>query len=51
MLNTGEAPNLEGRVIKKALLFSIAVCVSLLTAGTYAAVSGDYEYTDNGDGT
>ena len=37
--------------MKRKLLFSIAVCVFVLTTGADAAVSGDYEYTDNLDGT
>ena len=37
--------------MKKMLLFSITVSVCFLTLPVWSAVSGDYEYTDNGDTT
>ena len=37
--------------MRQGLVFSIIVCVFALTMPTFAATSGDYEYTNNGDGT
>jgi hypothetical protein len=37
--------------MKKALLVSMAVWMLVLTLPAHALISGDYAYTDNGDGT